>query len=249
MKVLAVHQIKGGVGKTAAAVNLASLAAAGGKRTLLWDLDPQGAASFYFRIAPGGGRDAHRLVSGERELGESIKGTDQEGLDLIPSDLSYRDLDLILEEAGKPRKRILRLLAGLEEEYDLVFLDCPPGISLAAEAVFRASDALLVPVIPTTLSVRTLDQLLGFLAEREADWLAVMAFFSMVDRRKSLHHQIMEELPRARPELLSASIPSSSEVERMGLLRRPLVASAPSSPAAEAYRELWREILGRLGGG
>ena len=104
MKVLATYNIKGGVGKTATAVNLAYEAASRGNRVLVWDLDPQGAATFYFRVQPkvkGGGK---ALVSGRRELDEVIKATDYDNLDLVPADFSIRNLDLAargLEEAAR----------------------------------------------------------------------------------------------------------------------------------------------------
>ena len=97
MKILATYNIKGGVGKTASAVNLAWMAARDGIPTLVWDLDPQAAATYYFRIKPkikGGGRG---LVSGKHALEDLIKGTDFEGLDLLPADFSYRHLDLLLD--------------------------------------------------------------------------------------------------------------------------------------------------------
>ncbi len=248
MKVLATYNIKGGVGKTAAAVNLAHVAADQGHRVLVWDLDPQAAATFYFRIKPkvkGGGS---ALVSGRRELGEVIKGSDYDNLDLVPADFSYRNLDLILDEAKKPLARLRRLLRSVEDEYDYVFLDCPPSISLASESVFRAADALLVPVIPTTLSIRTFDQLDRFVDANPdvVESLEVIGFFSMVDRRKRLHRQLVTQLREARPDLLVTQIPSATDVERMGVHRQPVGAFAPSSRPARAYVQLWDEIGERL---
>jgi len=131
----------------------------------------------------------------------------------------------------------------LSEDYDYIFLDCPPSISLVSENIFRAADALLVPMIPTTLSARTLHQLLDFLDGHDLrSSLRVMPFFSMVDRRKRLHLELMERLPERYPEILSTSIPYASQVERMGVHRMPLLAYAPSNPASKAYRSLWEEL-------
>ncbi|KIH77062.1 Cellulose biosynthesis protein BcsQ [Geoalkalibacter ferrihydriticus] len=246
MRVLATYNIKGGVGKTAAAVNLAWLAAKSGRRTLVWDLDPQGAATYYFRIKPkvkGGGEG---LVSGRRNLDDLIKATDFPYLDLLPADFSYRSLDLLLDQEKKPTRRLRKVLKPLSGQYDVIFLDCPPSISLVSEAVFIAADALLVPVIPTTLSLRTLEQLYAFRVRQELDDLAVLPFFSMVDRRKGLHRQIVAELPGQWPDLLTAAIPYASEVERMGVEKAPLGSFAGCCAAALAFEDLWDDILKRL---
>jgi chromosome partitioning protein len=169
-----------------------------GRRTLLWDLDPQGAASFLLRVKPkvkGGGR---KLVRGRRDPLDVLKGTDVEGLDLLPADFSYRHLDLVLDKAKKPLRGVGRVLASLEDGYDLAILDCAPSISLVSENVFDAADLLLVPLVPSTLSVRTLEQLQAFLSAQPERAPEVFAFFSMVDRRKRLHREIVSSLP-ARP--------------------------------------------------
>ncbi|CAN5166800.1 AAA family ATPase [soil metagenome] len=245
--VLATYNIKGGVGKTSAAVNLAYLAARDGARALLWDLDPQGASTYLFRIKPkvkGGGR---KLVRGKSEVDALIKGTDHERLDLLPADFSYRHMDLALDGAKRPTRRLARVLAPLADEYDYIFLDCPPSISLVSESVFEAADALLVPLIPATLSSRTFEQLERVVA-READKPPrVLAFFSMVDGRKRLHHDVMERLAREGGErVLKTVIPAASDIERMGLNRNVVAEFAPRSRAARAYEALWSEVRDRL---
>ncbi|MGN6167941.1 MAG: ParA family protein [Solirubrobacteraceae bacterium] len=242
--VLATYNIKGGVGKTSAAVNLAYLAALGGARTLLWDLDPQGASTYLFRVRPKIKGGADKLVRGKRPLGASIKGTDFERLDLLPADFSYRHMDLALDGAKKPTSRLARILAPLASEYEYIFLDCPPSISLVSESVFEAADVLLVPLIPATLSSRTFDQLRQVVSANGHPPL-VLGFFSMVDGRKRLHREVTEALSAAH-DVLSTAIPTSSDIERMGVYRTVVDRSAPRRPAALAYRKLWQEIRDRL---
>ncbi len=241
MKVIATYNIKGGVGKTAAAVNLAWLAAREGAPTLIWDLDPQGAASYYFRIKPrvkGGGR---RLVQGKRDLDRYIHGTDYELLDLLPADFSYRNMDLFLEQSKNPVRQLHKLLKPFRSEYYYVFLDCPPSISLVSENIFEAAQVILVPTIPTTLSLRTYQQIRKFFKQQQLDTVKILPFFSMADRRKQLHREIMDRPPPFLENLLDTAIPYDSRVERMGVHRTPVVEFAPGSHVARCYESLWKE--------
>jgi len=242
--VLATYNIKGGVGKTSTAVNLAYLAANEGARTLLWDLDPQGGSTYLLRVKPKVKGGARKLVRGKTDLNGLIKGTDTEQLDLLPADFSYRHMDLALDTTKRPTRRIGKLLAPFATEYDYVFLDCPPSISLVSESVFGAADALLVPVVPATLSSRTFRQLdKAFDANGRRP--RVLAFFSMVDGRKRLHREVMEGLAD-EADVLRTAIPAASDVERMGRHRAPVGLFAPRCLAARAYQALWDEIRGRL---
>jgi cellulose biosynthesis protein BcsQ len=257
-RILATYSIKGGVGKTTTAVNLAYLSAKAGARTVVWDLDPQGAATFLFRIKPrvkGGGRD---LVRGRSTADRLVKGTDFDGLDLLPADLSYRHMDLHLDQTKRPTRRLTRVIAPLKREYDCIILDCPPSLSLVSESVFDAAALVLVPMIPAPLPARTLDQLEEFLRadgkggdhkpggrrpnHRNKRDPKVLAFFSMVDHRRRLHRDIVEELVGSRSDVLSTEIPASTVFEQMGVRRQPVEVFAAHSRAAEAYRALWQEV-------
>jgi cellulose biosynthesis protein BcsQ len=242
-RVLATYNIKGGVGKTSAAANLAYLSARDGFRTLLWDLDPQGASTYLFRVRPkirGGGRKLIRLKS---DVSRLVKGTDHPGLDLLPADFSYRHMDLALDGFKRPTTRLARVLDPLQAQYDYVFLDCPPSISLVSESVFEAADALLVPIIPATLSSRTFEQLASLVEGGPQ----VLAFFSMVEVRKSLHREVMARLRSLHSvTMLGAAVPSADEVERMGLERDVVASFAPGSRAALAYEALWLDVRRRL---
>jgi len=246
MKVLGVYNLKGGVGKTAAAVNLSYLAAAGGQRALLWDMDPQGAASYYLRVdarTPGG---VDRLLAKKKHLRAAIKGTNYALLDVLPADFTNRGMDATLEEAKHPQQRLGRLLASLAADYELVLLDCAPNIALAAEAVFHAADALVMPLIPTQLSLRAYEQVDNFIATRPQARCALWPFFSMVDRRRSLHRQMISEFAGAHPEVLRSYIPYASEIERMGVHRAPVHEYARGSGPARAFEALWRAVAERL---
>lgn len=246
MKIIAAYNIKGGVGKTSTAVNLAYIAAKNGYKTLVWDLDPQGASSYYFRIKPKVKGGSKKLISGEHELDGLIKATDFENLDLLPADFSFRNLDLVLDARKKPTQRLKKLLRPLNNEYDLVFLDCPPNISLLSEAIFAASEILLSPIIPTTLSLRTLEQLKQYLQDNKLKHLHLIPFFSMADKRKKMHREIMQSLAAKHPDLLTAVIPYASDIERMGWERMPLGAYTNKGRSVEAYQMLWQEIIGHI---
>jgi cellulose biosynthesis protein BcsQ len=134
----------------------------------------------------------------------------------------------------------------LRDDCDLLLLDCPPGISLLSENVLRAADAIVVPTLPAPLSLRMLEQLRDFVAAEGWSDLAILPFFSMVDRRRSLHQQVIAEARSRFPSILESEVPYWSEIERMSVRRAPLSAFAPHSPAAQVYAALWKEILARL---
>ena len=246
MKSLAVYNIKGGVGKTASAVNLAYLASNAGLRTLLWDIDPQGAASFYFRVKPKIRGGLARLLDKKSSASEQIKASDYPELDILPADFSCRHLDLEFGDGKKPQSRLKRVLKDVQSAYDLLIIDCPPSISLLSEAIFRTADALLVPTIPTTLSLRTLQQLLKFLRKESLEDLPVLAFFSMADLRKNMHKEVIAVRDRLRPWIMETVIPYCSDIERMGIRRQPVPSFAASSRAAVAYEALWKEVRSGL---
>lgn len=243
---VAVCSVKGGVGKTSAAVNLAALAAMEGK-TLLIDLDPQGSATYSLAVGervPGGASS----VTLDRQESEAVRTTAIANLDVVPADFSLRRLDTELADVRRPRRRLRRTIERLSEGYDHVFLDCAPGIGLSIEGILRAADLILVPVEPAALPMRGMDQLSAYLAgDRRLQDTPMVAFLSKVDRRRGTHRRLAEELPTERDDIIGA-IPYAVEVEEMPLKRKPLVQSAPGSRGARAYAELWRAVSQRLAG-
>ncbi|HEY1031087.1 MAG TPA: ParA family protein [Flavipsychrobacter sp.] len=239
MFITSLYNLKGGVGKTASCVNFAHMAARDGYKVLLWDLDPQGAASFYYNAQPKEKVTAKKIIEHTLDLEEAIMSTPYEWLDIIPADLSARKLDLLLDDKSS-KKQIRNLLKTVADTYDFVFIDCPPGFSSLADNIFFASDAVLMPVIPTTLSIRTYEIVKHYFEEK-GDVEKLMCFFTMVDIRKNMHKDVMQQLYKDK-RFFEYYIPYLSDVEKMGVHHAPLETFAPSSYAATCYRALWNEI-------
>jgi chromosome partitioning protein len=245
MRIIAVTNIKGGVGKTTTAVNLAYLCAAGGERTVLWDLDPQGAASWILRVDP-----ARRAVSsGQPDMEAGIVGavaTTWPNLSVIPVEDPGNATDGKHTGHGRPTARLLRMRSTLAEQCDTLFMDCPPGISLLSESVLRGADALLVPLVPSPLSVRMLDELVEYIASQQWPDMKLLPMFSMVDWRKSLHYEVVTTMRARFPQMLPMGIPYASEIERVARRRAPLNTWAPNSDWARLYTVLWAEVQRRV---
>lgn len=248
MKIFAVYSSKGGVGKTAAAVNLSYSASLCGHRVLLCDLDAQGAASFYFRIRPNKKFNGKKLMQGG--LKEFIRASDYERLDLLPAHFSFRNLDLVLAGLEEERRRhaLKKLFKPLADEYDVLVMDCPPNLTLLSENIILAADSVVTPVIPTTLSLVALKQLLKLFRKVGAKEKRINAFFSMVEPRKVMHREMIAQYEQYAI-FRKVQIPYLAEVEKMGLHRQPVAAVSPASIAAQQYGDLWLEIWNRSTGG
>ena len=242
MITFSLYNLKGGVGKTATAINLSYLAAADSVKTLVCDLDPQASATYYFRVKAKVKSAKKALVKGGSRLDMNIKGTDYDFLDLLPADLSYRNLDLVFDNVKRSKNRLKNSLETFQGVYEYIFLDCPPNITLVSENVFNASDIILVPIIPTTLSYLTYKTLLTFFEKRNLNKKKIIAFFSMVEIRKNLHREIIGRMEKKYRNILPARIPYSSIIERMGIYREPVIKHSPKSYVTDRYRALWREI-------
>lgn len=247
MKILALYTFKGGVGKTAAAVNLAYLAAQSGLPTLLWDLDAQGAATWYLGLDSGLDAKPRKVLKGKASLEQEVRPTRYPALEVLPADLSFRHWDALLDQQGDGRKLLRDLLKPMGKTYDLLILDCPPSFSRLSESVVRAADLVLSPVIPTPLSLRAWEQIKRHFDDKKYGRNKLVPFFSMVDRRRKLHRSWIDEPPAQFGPVMRTWIPYSSQVERMGLEAAPVATLAPRGAAAAAYRGLWGEVSHRLG--
>jgi cellulose biosynthesis protein BcsQ len=240
MKCIALYSVKGGVGKTTLATSIAwASATLSSRTTLLWDLDPQAGASFILGEERRGSPRAQAVFRRDVPPSKLVQPTAIERLSLIASDRSLRDLNIYFHELGK-KGRLAKLLRDVGRSFERVVLDCPPGLTDTTTQVLRAADLIVVPVIPSALSLRALDELLDTLDARSIPRKLAMPVFNLVDRRRSVHLETLD----AHPDWLA--VPASSALEAIGTRRRAPGALAPSSPAARALKELWRRIEWRL---
>ncbi|AFJ01212.1 Chromosome partitioning protein ParA [Methylophaga frappieri] len=242
MNKLAFFNLKGGVGKTTSAVNIAWHAAQDGIPTLLWDLDPQGAASWLLHRKAKSKSEPKKVLAGKTAIGELVKATDYPNLDIIPADFSFREFDVLLSDITDKQNAVDKLLAPFSERYALIILDCPPSFSTLSEQIFDTADVLYMPLIPTHLSLRTFEQTRDFFKQHKLKPKRLRPFFNMVDRRRSLHRVMISHPPKMLKNGLQSTIPYAAVVERMGDFQAPLGSFAENTPVAQAYANLWQEI-------
>ncbi len=242
MKIIALYSSKGGVGKTAAAVNLSYSCSRLGNKTLLCDLDSQGAAGYYYRIRPKGKFNRKKFLNGRLE--SYIRGSDFPGLDLLPAHFSFRNLDLALAGNNIGGNEFRSILVTLAADYDLLLLDCPPNMTLLSENIIKAADLVVTPVIPSTLSILAFAQQVKLFDKLQISRKKLCCFFSMAEKRKKMHGDTIHRFGRKK-SFLKQKIPFLADVEKMGIYRKPVAATSPQSAAARSYDRLWLEIWRR----
>jgi len=240
LKTIAFFNVKGGVGKTTSAVNIAYLAAQDQLQTVLWDLDAQSCSSWYLGVDDDSPHKAIRVLKGKTPVGKLRVTTPFEHLEVIPADISLRKAEALLAEEGQSKTLLSKLADHLSERSQLLIFDCAPTFSKLSENILTSADLLVVPMLPSPLSLRAFEQLNEFVRSKK-QWknLKLQPIFTMVDRRRSIHNEVIEKAQEQVGEAHPIVIPYASELEKMGTHRAPLHTFAKSGKAAQAYNECW----------
>lgn len=241
MAVVAVYSMKGGVGKTTLAADLAwRFASAGGHNTLLWDLDPQAGAGFLLGVEPAPHGRAAAVFQRDGKPRQLIERTAYERLWLLPGDESLRHLPGQLARLGQ-RRRLANMLGLLKSDYTRIVLDCPAGLSEISDQVIAAADVLIVPLPASPLSARALDMLRGELVRHHRRHPPLLPVLSMYNARRPLHRAV-----RKGPAAAWPTVPLATAIELIAEHRAPLASFAPLSDAERALARLWSGIDARL---
>jgi chromosome partitioning protein len=248
---LALVNLKGGVGKTTTAVNLAAAFARSGLRALVVDLDPQGSASLSFGVTRDeAGLSTAEVLAGKAEASDAVRPTGTEGIDLLPASLRLAGLDLALARKQQPEKLLKRAITPVRRRYDVILFDCPPGLNLLSLNGLAASSGFLVPVVPHHLDM---EALAGFMEVLETarerlgklpEMLGIL--LTMVDHRTMVTDEVVQALrKRYGQQVLRTEIPVNVRLAQAPAQGRTIFGFESWSTGAYAYGKLGGEILRR----
>ena len=250
-KTIAIANQKGGVGKTTTAVNLASALGKAGKKVLMIDIDPQGNATSGLGINKRGiSLSTYNLMIADVKTEDVLLKTEYKNLDLLPSNMSLAGVEIELVELQERVYRLKQAIAPLKDNYDYIFIDCPPSLGLITLNGLAVADSLLVPIQCEYYALEGLSQLIATVRQvkrmynPDIDIEGVL--LTMYDSRLNLTTQVLSEVKRHFPDkVYKTVIPRNVRLSEAPSYGQPIQYFDQGSRGASAYDDLAKEFLAK----
>ncbi len=248
-KTVSILNQKGGVGKTTTAVNLAAAIGIKGKKILLVDIDPQGNSTSGFGINKREiKKSSYELLTGEIEASEAVITTEFEGVDIIPANMNLAGAELEIIDMSERESILKKALAEIWDNYDYIFLDCPPSLGLITLNALTASDTFLVPIQCEYYALEGLSQLMNTARRIKRMYNPYLdiegVLLTMYDGRLNLTQQVVNEVKRFFPKkVYSTTIPRNVRLSEAPSFGQPIMYFDKNSKGSVAYTALCEEFL------
>ena len=246
-KIIAIANQKGGVGKTTTSVNLTAILADMGQRVLAVDLDPQGNTTSGLGMTVED-QSVYEAVMGRIGLKEAVRHTEIPGLDLVGADIRLAGAELELVSVDRREYRLKTALAAVQKDYDFIFIDCPPSLSLLTLTALTAADRVLVPIQCEYYALEGVSSLMNTISRVKKTFNPRIdlegVVLTMYDGRTNLSLQVAEEVKRHFPgQVYATVIPRNVRLSEAPSHGKPVLAYDSLSRGAEAYEALAREVM------
>ena len=250
-KIIAIANQKGGVGKTTTSVNLTAILADMGQRVLALDLDPQGNTTSGLGMTVED-KSVYEAVMGRIGLKEAVQHTDIPGLDLVGADIRLAGAELELVSVDKREFRLNTALAAVQKDYDFIFIDCPPSLSLLTLNALTAADRVLVPIQCEYYALEGVSSLMNTISRVKKTFNPRIdlegVVLTMLDGRTNLGLQVVAEVKKHfKKNTFATTMPRSIRLGEAPSHGEPIHVYDPRSAGAVAYRALAAELLERNG--